>query len=424
MRVLLTGANGFIGSHLTANLRSGGHQVVAAVRDPAKFRRRFPGCPAFAIDLNRATAESDWLPHLSNIDAVINCAGILQTRHGDQAAAVHAAGPIALFRAAAAAGVRKIVQVSAVSIDAETEYAETKKAADDSLMALDVDWVILRPSIVYGRMAYGGTAMLRAQAACPFVIPVIGHGGQTATPITVGDLAKTVRLAVETDTLNRQILAPCGPETLTLAQMMQHYRGWLGLKPAPLLPVPRPLVGLAAKFGDRFGAGPLTTTSLAQLEFGNAANPQAFAKKAGFTPQSMAQALAAEPAGTAELWHARLYLLRPLITAALIALWAISGLSGLLAPATAIETLFPAFGSAAAPLGYAASLFDVVIAALLLLGRWPRLAFMLQFAAVLGYTLLLTLTHPALWLDLFGPLLKNLPILALILTHRVLSEER
>ena len=55
MRVLLTGANGFIGSQITAELRAAGHDVVAAVRDPAKFQRRFPGSTAFAIDMNSAT---------------------------------------------------------------------------------------------------------------------------------------------------------------------------------------------------------------------------------------------------------------------------------------------------------------------------------------------------------------------------------
>lgn len=424
MRVLLTGANGFIGSQITANLCAAGHDVVAAVRDPAKYLRRFPNCTAFAIDLNRATSEADWAKHLPGINAVINCAGTLQSRNGERADAIHTASPIALFRASAAHGIRKIIQISAVSIGAETEYAATKRAADDALMALDVDWVILRPSLVYGRVAYGGTSMLRALAACPFVIPVIGRGDQMVTPITVEDLAYTVCRALDAPHMSRKALCPCGPETMILAALMQRYRGWLGLKPAPLLHVPRTLVGLAAKLGDALGTGSLTTTSLVQLDHGNAADPAAFAAAAELTPLSVDEALAAAPAGTADLWHARLYLFRPFIKASLVVLWALSGLAGLLAPSATITSLFPWLGAAAAPLGYAASVFDLVIAALVLRGQWPKQVFVLQMLTVLGYTLFLTLSLPHLWLDLFGPLLKNFPILALIVTQRILDEER
>jgi uncharacterized protein YbjT (DUF2867 family) len=424
LRVLLTGANGFIGSQITAELRAAGHDVVAAVRDPAKFQRRFPGSTAFAIDMNSATIESAWAGHLSGIDAVVNCAGTLQSRNGEQAHAIHTASPIALFHAAAARGIRKIIQISAVSIAADTEYAVTKKAADDALMALDVDWVILRPSLVYGRVAYGGTAMLRALAACPLVIPVIGKGDQMVTPIAVEDLARSVRRALDAPGMNRKVLYPCGPETMTLATLMQRYRGWLGLKPAPLLHVPRALVGFAAKLGDALGTSSLTTTALVQLDHGNAADPAVFAAVVGQTPRSVDEVLATAPAGTADLWHARLYLLRPVIQASLVLLWALSGLSGLLAPSATISALFPWLGAAAAPLGYAASLFDLVIAALVLRGRWPKQAFILQLLTVLGYTLIVTLSLPHLWLDLFGPLLKNIPILALIIIQRVLDEER
>lgn len=126
MRVLLTGANGFIGSHLTALLLESGHEVRAAVRDPDKFMRRFPRAEAVAADLNLMTDAEHWRPFLSGVDAVINCAGILQSRHGQSATAIHTDAPVALFEAAVAANIRKVVQLSAVSSAASTEYAQTK----------------------------------------------------------------------------------------------------------------------------------------------------------------------------------------------------------------------------------------------------------------------------------------------------------
>jgi uncharacterized protein YbjT (DUF2867 family) len=425
MRVLLTGANGFIGSHITAALLASGHEVTAAIRNPAKMLQRFPQIRAVAADMNLLLTPENWKPHLNNIDVVINCAGILQSSGSQQAVSIHDASPRALFEAAEHAGIVKIVQVSAISISAETEYAQTKQAADDALRQSSLPWVILRPSLVYARTAYGGTTMLRALAAAPIMVPVVGTGNQLVTPIHAFDLAKAVLLAVETNTLDNKIIHPCGPETMTLGQMQLKYRMWLGLPEASILYVPRWLVALCAKIGDVIGDGPLCTTALLQIEQGNDAVPQTYASQTGLNPRAFNDFLAHEPAGTAELWHARSYLLRPIVTFALMALWLVSGISGLLADVKSIEAASPhlplAFGFWA---GKLTSIFDLVIAYLLLWGGNYRVTFHLQWVAVLAYTVLFTVLAPGLWLELLGPLLKNIPILALICVWRILAEER
>ena len=147
MRILLTGANGFIGAQLTAVLLASGHQVVGAVRQPASFQQRFPQADAVAIDLNRDLKLEDWLPRLAGIDAVINCAGILQGELGQSAEAIHYLAPKALFDACARLGISRVIQISAISADAEasTAYAMTKLQADDHLRSLHLDWIVLRP---------------------------------------------------------------------------------------------------------------------------------------------------------------------------------------------------------------------------------------------------------------------------------------
>jgi hypothetical protein len=141
----------------------------------------------------------------------------------------------------------------------------------------------------------------------------------------------------------------------------------------------------------------------------------------------MSQALAETPAQTGDLWHARLYLLRPVLRISLILLWLISGLVGLLASNQSILAAVPAGllpEFAILFLGRAGAVADVLIAALLLWGGFPRLTFWMQLVMVLGYTALLTLLAPSLWLALYGPLLKNIPIIAAIIADRVLAEER
>jgi uncharacterized protein YbjT (DUF2867 family) len=425
MRVLLLGATGFIGRHIAAHLLKTGHEVTAGVRDIASAQRRFPGIATAFVDLNRMTAPGDWAPLLQDIDGVVNCAGILQSGRGDDADAIHAAAPKALFDACVAAGVRRVVQISAVSADeaAGTAYARTKKAADDHLRSLDLDWVVLRPSLVYAQGSFGGTSTLRGLAGFPLVTPVIGDGGQQFQPIHAGDVAETVLRALTLPGLARQTLDPVGPETLTLREMLGLLRGWLDLPRVPVLSLPMGLARLIAKVGDITGQGPMRTTALEQMTYGNVSDPVGFENAIGFRPRTMAEGLRDSPSHVQDRWHARLYFLRPALTLILILLWLGSGIAGLLNPPPGGDVILAKLGLPPV----AADLFcllDIGIAAGLIIGWRPRLLGLIQLAVVGSYTLGIGALEPALWADAYGPLLKNLPILAAIAAWIALLDDK
>jgi uncharacterized protein YbjT (DUF2867 family) len=144
MRILLLGANGFIGSHVLGRLLSDPHQIRAAVRDPARLKLRFPELEAVRADLNRMLQPADWRPLLEGVDAAINCAGALQSGRGQNLRAVHLDAPLALYHACVEAKVRRVLHLSSISADPEagTEYARTKHAAEQALKALDLNWTI------------------------------------------------------------------------------------------------------------------------------------------------------------------------------------------------------------------------------------------------------------------------------------------
>ena len=180
MRILVTGAYGFIGSHIVTGLRSAGHEVVGCGRDMALGLRLHPDIEWIACDFNRDTSLDAWRPRVAGVDAVINCAGILQGSHRNRMEAIHKETPAALFQACAEQGPRRVIQISALGAgpEAGTAFAATKQAADDHLMDMDLDWVVLRPSMIHSRGCYGGTALMRGLAALPVVTPLPGGGGQ------------------------------------------------------------------------------------------------------------------------------------------------------------------------------------------------------------------------------------------------------
>jgi uncharacterized protein YbjT (DUF2867 family) len=421
MRILLAGANGFIGRYLLARLVGAEHDVIPAVRNPAAMDALLGGPVSLAVDFNRDVTPEAWLPRLVGIDAVINCAGILQGDRGQSIEAIHTEAPKALFAACEMAGVKRVIQISAISTRAETDYARTKLAADDALAASQLDWMILRPSLVYASGAYGGTALFRALAALPFFIPVIGRGDQLFQPIHVDDLAAIILSILATPQLRARVIAPVGPDRISLKDILIDLRRWLGLRPVPVLQIPQPLIAVAARIGDVVG-GTINSTALRQLEFGNAGSFDDVVAATGIRPRAWRDGLLAMPAQPQDRWHARLYFVRPALRWGIAATWIVSGVAGILQRNT-LAGRYSALGITLDMRAVSLScLVDLAIGlAVLARVRWSLLA---QLAVVTFYTLALTIAEPALWLDPFGPLLKNIPFVLAVLVLGAIETER
>ena len=426
-RVLVTGANGFIGSAVVTALQRVGLQTRCVVRDPARFQRRFPNAEACALDLTDAHAHEIicWTPLLAGVDAVVNVAGVLQPRRTSDAWDVHHRAPDALYAACEKTGTRRIVHVSAVGItDTETAYAASKRAGEACLTARNLDWTVLRPVVVLGDDSYGGTSLVRAMAAFPFAIPMIGDGATPLNVIHKDDLAEGIVSLVTNGGGVREVLEPAAAGRLTLVELVAAYRNWLGLSPRPVLRLPMPVARCIARVGDVTRMPPVTSTTLAQIGGRLTGDGAGFRQATGVVPRRLDEILSDRPSGSQDLWHARLFLLRPLLRMALALLWTVSGLVGLLAEPAAYESVAGALRAAVAPVAIAFGLVDLAIAGALVRGWRLKLMADVQTAVVVGYTLGLSLLAPALWSDPFGALLKNVPILFLVLVHRVLEEER
>lgn len=431
MRILVLGAYGLIGSTVAARLDAAGHDVVGVGRDLDMARRRFPQVVWIAADLRRMLTPGDWRPHLVGIDAVVNCAGALQDSARDDTRAVHLDSPLALYRACEAAGVRRVVHVSAagVSRDRATAFNATKLAMEEALRTLDLDWVILRPGLALGPAAYGGTSLLRGLAGCPVMVPAV-HWSSVVQVVSVDDIAATVVAAVGPGAPAKASYDLLHPHQTTIAVILERMRGWLGFPAAPLLHVPAWAATACAGTSDLLATlgwrSPMRSTSLAQLRDGVTGDPTAWMADFSIRPLSLDEMLERWPSGVQERWFARLYVLKPVALVTLIVFFGLSGVLGLARQGAAAGVLTAAGWSlsTATAAVIVAALLDLVLAALAAFRPTARAALRGMIALSAVYLLAGTVVRPDLWLDPLGAFLKVLPVIGLAATTLAMMDER
>lgn len=257
MKILLTGASGFIGRHVEAALCRAGHCVVPVSR-------------RHGIDMTGLLAPADWKALLGGVDAVVNAVGIIGETRSQSFEALHTRAPMALFRACADGGVRRVLQISALGADetAFSGYHLSKRAADDALRSLPLDWFVLRPSLVYG--SGGASARLFMRLASWPLVPVVDDGKQWIQPVHIRDLVDTVLQCLGSSG-TRRTLDVVGPQVICMADWLQLLRSARGLAPAPLLRVPHRLAAAVAALGQ--GLSPmLRPDNLRMLRAGSTAD--------------------------------------------------------------------------------------------------------------------------------------------------------
>lgn len=431
MRILVLGGYGLIGSHVATRLAEDGHAVVGLGRDIVAARRRFPKIEWIARDMRAMTRQQDWAPLIAGVDAVVNCAGALQDNGRDDLAAVHIAGPLALAEACVAAGVRRFVHISAIGANADRAqpFSATKYEFEQRLAALDLDWIILRPALVWSAQAYGGTALLRGLAAFPLVVPQV-YGASRIQVVGADDVAEATARALAPHAPIRVSCDLAHPEPIELRDMLLRIRGWLGLPPAPPLSLPPALARLSSAIADALAwlgwRSPMRSAALEQLRAGVVGDANAAQRIFGFAPKSLDALLMRHPAGVQERWFARSYFVKPLTLIVLSLFWIASGAIGLARGETAATVLTSVGWSTAA--AYAA----VIIGALIDLGlgfgvlfrRYARPALLGMIVVSLGYLAAATLVRPDLWLDPLGPLVKVAPAAVLAAATLATLDER
>ena len=429
MRILVVGAYGLIGGYVTARLLADGHEVTGVGREVSKARLRLPKVRWIQADLRRLDASS-WSPMLDGIDAVVNCAGALQDGPGDDLDAVHARATAALAEACVEAGVRRFVQISAVGVErGETAFERTKRAGDEALKASGVEWVILRPALVLAPAAYGGSGLLRGLAALPGAMPAVDPDAVVQV-VSVQDVAEAAARSVLPGAPSGFACDLAAAEKTRLREVLSALRAWLGLKPAPVWPIPAVVGRMAGVAADGLAwlgwRSPMRTAALLQLAAGVEGRAEDAEARLGLSLQGLDAILAGWPAGVQERWYARLYFLKPVALMVLAAFWAVSGAVGLIDSSGAAALLtgagFPDGAAQAAVL--AGSLVDLGLAALVCARRTAPFALRGMVLVTIAYLAAATLWLPQLWADPLGPLVKSIPAALLAVLALAMMDER
>jgi len=330
MNILILGASGFIGKATVLRLLADGHAVTGLARSVEKSKAQIPGANWIEADLAEMLTPSDWLDILRDTDVVVNCAGALQDGLSDNLEATQHQAMSVLYAAAKQKGdlpigsAPLIIQISAPrNLNAQpTPFMATKLAADQALAESGIPHVILRPTMVIGRNAHGGSALVRALAAFPLVTPMI-NGSKKVDVVHLDQVTDAIAAAVAGKIEQGTDIVLSTREAMTLGDLVLLHRHWLGLGEAPIVDlhplIAKPAIALADLAGHLGWRSPLRSTAMTIMNSGIISENGYDQSEEAVRP--VRDLLLQSPSGVQDLWFARLYLLKPIIIVTLALFW-------------------------------------------------------------------------------------------------------
>jgi len=268
VRVLVTGATGFVGPSIVRRLVDDGHQVRVLEREPGSWQRA--GLPCQEAVQGDMTDPASLRRAVEGQEVVVHLVAIINGRP-EQFERVMSQGTRDLIAAAKEAGVQRFVLMSALGTSEETKdlvpYYRAKWAMEQAVKGSGLEHVIIRPSFVFGR---GGGALqqfLRIAKLSP-VTPIVGPGTQRIQPIWVEDVAAYFAAAIDKPEAANRTFELGGPDIVTWNEF------WSRLKQAararrPTIHVPFGLMRAQAAVLEKLPKPPVTRDQLTMLAAGD-----------------------------------------------------------------------------------------------------------------------------------------------------------
>lgn len=420
MNILIVGVSGFIGQHIYHALSQDGHSLSGCSRHevPDINWQKF----------NFKQDQKGWEQQLQNIDIVINAAGIYQQSNQlianqEGFSQAHDLGPKILFDACRNSNI-KVLQISAIGAEQDnpvTEFLQSKRNADQYLLAHKLPNVVLYPGIVLGEQ--GKSTRQLSLLACLYCIPLV-FGRQKELPlISIYQLTEFIKGVINNwpETSIAEVLI-AKPETME--NLLNNLRHWMNLGKGYFIVVPRQLTNLAFCFFPKLSIGAFNKQSVAMLaDYSNKTMPIRISAQ-----ESASESLLTHRVTKRFKKDIRLKMLFYINLLVLGVIWIISGLSSIIKIDQSREliSLVGIKGNLGDAVIYTAALGDILLGLLLWAGIWyPRLRQWIlytQIGVMIIYSIIISIMIPILWLHPFAPIIKNLAML--VLAMYLLAEEK
>jgi hypothetical protein len=283
----------------------------------------------------------------------------------------------------------------------------------------------MRPSLVYGEDSRS-SRLFRLVACLPMLV-LPGGGSQGIQPIHIDDLCSATVSAIGNAGFHHTMVPLVGAEPTTLKCYLQSLRRQLGLRPAVSINLPDIVMRLLGRIGDLLPGSLLQSDALTMLNRGSTGDSAVVTALLGQPPQEIGAFIPSHRAAALRM-QARLQWLLPLLCIAVALLWLASGVVSLWAyPRESALGLLGQVGIPAAsrPAAlYAASVMDIALGITCLVRPRSPWTWLVQIAAVLAYTAIITIWLPDFWIHPFGPLTKNIPLLAVLLLLYIRARDK
>lgn len=287
MRVAVVGATGFVGRHVVARLASGGHHVFAISRDGSRRPEWDGSVETRPADVSTGAGLG---PALEGAEAVVHLVAIPREQGGRTFDAVNVDGTRRVVEATSAAGARRFVHLSVLGVaeDPRLAYLHSKWRGEQIVRGSSLDWVILRPSLLFGR-GDGFFSLVRTTLKwwSPGIVAIPGDGSSRFQPLSVDDLALAVERSVIDADRAGSVYELGGPRYWSYREIVDEVMRVTGMKRLKL-GMPIPLLSTLTAVTDRvLPIFPVSHDQIASLQRPNFTDLDAFESAFGVTPRPM-----------------------------------------------------------------------------------------------------------------------------------------
>ncbi|MCX7570592.1 complex I NDUFA9 subunit family protein [Tumebacillus sp. DT12] len=276
MKILLTGATGFVGHGILERLLEAGHEVRCLLRKNSALPEKWMATGRVELAHGDILDTATLPKAMAGTDAVIHLVGIIREHRGKGVTfeRVHVQGTKNMVNVAKSVGVPRFVHMSALGArpDAVSMYHKTKWEAEEYVRNSGLNWTVFRPSVIFGPGDEFVNMLADVLRKTP-VFPIFGSGRYSLQPVARENVAAGFVKALELPETIGRAYEVGGPEPIPYRQMLQRIARAIGKKGVVTVPVPVFLVKPVVKMMEGFPFFPLTTAQLTMLLEGNTCDP-------------------------------------------------------------------------------------------------------------------------------------------------------